>query len=80
MPPGPGYSDAMSRELGYEAKVTQQKGVRMTEDQERHPRDQESGGDEHEELSGDELDAAEPEGGDEADDPEADAIKSDGGE
>ncbi len=49
----------------------------MTEDQERHPRDQESGGDEHEELSGDELAAAEPEGGDEEDDPEADAIKSD---
>ena len=49
----------------------------MTEEQERHPRDQESGGDEHEELSGDELAAAEPEGGDEEDDPEADAIKSD---
>ena len=49
----------------------------MTEDQERHPRDQESGGDEHEELSGDELAAAEPEGGDEAQDPEAEAIKSD---
>ena len=49
----------------------------MTEDKERHPRDQESGGDEHEELSGDELAAAEPEGGDEDQDPEADAIKSD---
>ena len=52
----------------------------MTEDEERDPRDQESGGDDHEELSGDELDAAEPEGGDEADDPEAEAIKSDQGE
>ena len=47
----------------------------MTEDQERH--DQESGGDEHEELSGDKVAAAEPEGGDEDQDPEAEAIKSD---
>ncbi len=70
----------MSRELGYEATVTQQKGIPMTEDQERHPRDQESGGDEHEELSGDELGAVEPEGGDEAEDPEGEAIKSDRGE
>ena len=52
----------------------------MTENQERHPRDQESGGDDHEELSGDELAAAEPEGGDEDQDPEAEAIKSDQGE
>ena len=50
----------------------------MTEDQERHPRDQESGGDDHEELSGDELAAAEPEGEDE--DAEAEAMKSDQGE
>ena len=50
----------------------------MTEDQERHPRDQESGGDEHEELSGDELAAAESEGEDE--DAEAEAMKSDQGE
>ena len=48
----------------------------MTEDQERHPRDQESGGDEHEELSGDELAAAEGED----EDAEAEAIKSDQGE
>ncbi len=52
----------------------------MTEDQERHPRDQESGGDEHEELSGDELAGAEPEGGDEAQDPEGEAVQSDRGE
>ena len=50
----------------------------MTEDQERHPRDQESGGDDHEELSGDELAAAEPEGEDE--DAEAEAMQSDQGE
>ena len=48
------------------------------EDQERHPRDQESGGDEHEELSGEELAAAEPEGEDE--DAEGEAIQSDQGE
>ncbi len=53
----------------------------MTEDQEPHPRDQESGGDEHEELSGaDELAAAEPDSGDEAQDAEGEAIKSDRGE
>ena len=50
----------------------------MTEDHERHPRDQESGGDEHDELSGDELAAAEPDGEDE--DAEGEAIKSDQGE
>ena len=52
----------------------------MTQDEERHSRDQESGGDEHEELSGDELAEAEPEGGDEDQDPEAEAMKSDQGE
>ena len=50
----------------------------MTEEQERHPRDQESGGDEHDELSGDELAAADPAGEDE--DAEGEAIESDRGE
>ena len=50
----------------------------MTDEQERHPRDQESGGDQHEELSGDELAAADSAGED--DDAEAEAIESDRGE
>ena len=80
-PPALGTRSRVPRELGYEAPVTQQKGVRMTDDQERHPRDQESGGDEHEELSGgEEGAAAEPERGDEAQDPEGEAIQSDRGE